>query len=86
MSSTTSPGLAGSLLTRSCTFLPTISAARSSSVTGGVRAPTTWPRRSTVMVSAIAWTSLSLCEMKMTDVPPSLSWRMMRNSSSVSAG
>ena len=31
----------------------------------GSRWPTTAPRRSTVIVSAIAWTSLSLCEMKM---------------------
>ena len=85
-SSTTSPGRAGCLLTRSCTSLPTIRFARSSSVTGGVRWPTVLPRRSTVMVSAIAWTSLSLWEMKMTEVPVPVSWRMIRNSSSVSAG
>ncbi len=36
-SSTTSPGLAASLLTRSCTFRPTISAASSSSVADGGR-------------------------------------------------
>ena len=52
----------------------------------GCAAPTTLPRRSTVIVSAIDWTSLSLCEMKMMDVPPSRSCRTMRNSSSVSAG
>ena len=85
-SRTVPPGFAGVLLTRSCTFLPTMSDARSSAVASGARSPTTAPRRSTVIVSAIAWTSLSLCEMKMTDVPPSRSWRTMRNSSSVSAG
>src|SRR5579859_1907774 len=85
-SSTTSPGLAGSLLTRSCTFRPTISVASSSSVADGGRWPTTAPRRSTVIVSAMVWTSLSLCEMKTTDVPPSLSCLMIRNKSSVSAG
>ena len=37
-------------------------------------------------MSAIAWTSLSLCEMKTTDVPPSFSRLMMWNRSSVSAG
>ena len=85
-SSTTSPGLAGSLLTFSCTFRPTINAASSSSVADGGFSPTTAPRRSTVIVSAMAWTSLSLCEMKTMDVPPSLSCLMMRNRSSVSAG
>ena len=85
-SSTTSPGLAASLLTTSCTFRPTIIAASSSSVADGGFSPTTAPRRSTVIVSAMAWTSLSLCEMKTMDVPPSLSCLMMRNRSSVSAG
>jgi hypothetical protein len=85
-SSTTSPGVAASLLTRSWTFRPTMRAASSSSVADGGRSPTTAPRRSTVIVSAMAWTSLSLCEMKTTDVPPSLSCRMIRNKSSVSAG
>ena len=85
-SSTTSPGLAACLLTRSCTFRPTISAASSSSVADGGFSPTTAPRRSTVIVSAMAWTSLSLCEMKTMDLPPSFSCLMIRNRSSVSAG
>ena len=38
------------------------------------------------MMSAIAWTSLSLCEMKMIDRPPARSSRMIRNRSSVSPG
>ncbi len=84
--STGSPGRAGDLLTRSCTSRPTISAARSSAVAVGARSPTTAPRRSTVIVSAIDWTSRSLWEMKMTEVPAPVSWRTMRNSSSVSAG
>ena len=50
------------------------------------RSPTTAPRRSTVIVSAMAWTSLSLCEMNTTDVPPAVSCRMIRNRSSVSSG
>src|SRR6202050_340795 len=85
-SRTTSPGLAACLLTRSCTSRPTMSRARSSSVLVGGRSPTTLPRRRTVIVSAMAWTSLSLCEMKTMDVPPSLSCLMIRNRSSVSAG
>ncbi len=52
----------------------------------GGRSPTTFPRLMTVIVSAIAWTSLSLCEMKMIDRPPSRSSRMIRNRSSVSPG
>ena len=71
-SSTTSPGLAGVLLTRSCTARPTISAASSASVAVGGRSPTTLPRRMTVIVSAIACTSLSLCEMNTIDRPPAL--------------
>ncbi len=63
-----------------------MSAASSASLAVGGRSPTTWPRRMTVMVSAIAWTSLSLCEMKTMDRPPARSSRMIRNSSSVSPG
>ena len=85
-SSTTSPGLAGSLLTRSWTDRPTINDASSVVVVVGGRSPTTFPRLMTVMVSAIALTSLSLCEMKMIDRPPSRSSRMIRNRSSVSPG
>ena len=85
-SSTTSPGRAGSFWTFSSTGRPTIRAASSASVAVGGRSPTTAPRRMTVIVSAIAWTSLSLCEMKMIDVPPAFSSRMTRNRSSVSLG
>ena len=85
-SSTTSPGRAASLLTRSWTDRPTISAASSAPLVVGGRSPTTFPRRMTVMLSAIAWTSLSLCEMKMIDRPPARSSRMIRNRSSVSPG
>src|SRR6185437_5994676 len=85
-SSTTAPGLAASLLTLSWTFRPTIIAASSSSLADGDFWPTTAPRRSTVIVSAISWTSLSLCEMKTIEVPPSFSCLMMRNRSSASAG
>jgi len=74
------------LLTFSCTFRPTIIAASSSSEADGDFWPTTAPRRSTVIVSAISWTSLSLWEMNTTEVPPSLSCLMMRNRSWASAG
>src|SRR5579863_2445303 len=85
-SSTTSPGLAAVLLTRSCTDRPTIRAASSASLVLGGRSPTTSPRRMTVIVSAISWTSLSLCEMKMMDRPSARSSRMIRNRSCVSCG
>ena len=85
-SSRTSPGLAGGLVTRSCTDRPTISEASSASLAVGGRWPTTWPRRMTVMTSAISWTSLSLCEMNTRDRPPARRSRMIRNSSSVSPG
>ena len=52
--------------TTSCTLRPTISAARSSSsVSDGMRSPTTLPRRMTVIRSAISRTSYSLWLMKM---------------------
>ena len=85
-SSTTSPGLAASLLTRSSTARPTMSAASSASVAVGGRSPTTRPRRITVIRSAMACTSLSLCEMNTMDRPPERSSRMIRNRSSVSPG
>ncbi len=82
----TRPGLAAVLDTRSWTERPTISAASSSSLVSGGRSPTTRPRRKTVIVSAIACTSLSLCEMKTMARPLSRSSRMIRNRSSVSPG
>ena len=74
------------MLTRSWTDRPTISEASSASLAVGGHSPTTAPRRITVIVSAIAWTSFSLCEMKTMDRPPARRSRMMRNSSSVSPG
>ncbi len=85
-SSMTSAGLAVSLLTRSWTARPTMRAASSASLVVGGRSATTLPRRSTVMLSAMAWTSRSLCEMKTIDRPLSRSWRMIWNKSSVSPG
>ena len=85
-SSRTSPGLASPLLTRSCTARPTISAASSASLVARRALADHLPRRITVIRSAIAWTSLSLCEMNTIDLPPSRSSRMIRNRSSVSCG
>ena len=82
----TRPGLAAVLDTRSWTERPTMSAASSSSLVSGGRSPTTRPRRRIVIVSAIACTSLSLCEMKTMARPLSRSSRMIRNRSSVSPG
>ena len=82
-----SPGRAGSLSISSCTDRPTISEA--SSGIGVVRrtsVPTTLPRRRTVIVSATAWTSLSLCVMKTMEVPPARSARTISSSSSISCG
>ena len=79
-------GWPASLLTRSCTDRPTMSAASSASLALGGRSPTTLPRRMTVMRSAISWTSLSLCEMKTMDRPSARRSRMIRNRSSVSPG
>ena len=74
--------------TVSWTSRPTISSARSSSfVSDGMREPTTFPRRMTVMRSAISRTSYSLWLMKMTDVPSSfVSWRRTAKISRVSCG
>ena len=69
-SSTTSVGLAGGLSTRRSTSRPTIMRARLSSV---APSPGTvsifFPRRRTVMRSAISSTSFSLWLMKMIDIP-----------------
>ena len=80
------PGCAGSLCTVSSTARPTMSEASSSSVAVGGGAPTTLPRRMTVIRSAISCTSFSLWLMKMIDFPDAFSSRMMRNSSLVSPG
>ena len=84
--SRTSPGRAASLLTLSCTLRPTMSEASSASVHSGPRSPTTLPCRITVILSAMAWTSLSLCEMKTMERPSARRSRMMRKRSSVSPG
>ncbi len=78
--------MAGSLSTFSLTARPTIIAASSSSLASGVAEPTTLPRRITVIWSAIALTSLSLCVMNTIDLPAALSVRMTASSSSVSCG
>ncbi len=69
------------------TFRPTIIAASSLRfVSAGFAAPTTFPRRRTVMVSATSRTSLSLCVMKMIEVPALARDRMISKSSSSSCG
>ncbi len=87
ISSTGAPGIAGSLATSRATVRPTIISASDSCVaSAGVVDPTTRPRRSTVIRSEISRTSLSLWVMKMIEVPPACSERMISNSSSVSWG
>ena len=82
-----SPGTAAALVRPpGDTERPTISEASSVSVDVGSALPTTLPRRMTVIRSATARTSRSLCVMKTIDVPDSLSWRMIAISSSVSCG
>ena len=69
-----SSGVAAALSTVSLTARPTISSASSVSlVASGVAVATTLPRRTTVIRSAMAITSLSLCVMKTMDVPLSRS-------------
>jgi hypothetical protein len=84
--STVRPGSAGVLVTSRLTSRPTISAASSSSLVSGVATPTVRPRRITVIRSAMALTSRSLCVMKTIDLPVSASPRMTVSSSSVSCG
>jgi len=52
----------------------------------GSSSATTLPRRITVILSATAWTSLSLCEMNRMDVPDAARFRMIWSSSVISAG
>ena len=90
MADTDSIGPAGWLSPRSTvswTSRPTISSARSSSsVSEGMRLPTTFPRRMTVMRSAISSTSYSLWLMKMMLVPSAVSLRSTVKISLVSWG
>ena len=81
-----SPGTAAVRATPRSTERPTMSEASSVSGDVGSALPTTLPRRMTVIRSATARTSRSLCVMKTIDVPDSLSWRMIAISSSVSCG
>ncbi len=81
-SSTGSPGVCSGLSTRSSTSRPTISVARLRSVAPSVGTVSIFlPRRRTVTRSAMSSTSLSLCEMKTTDVPPAVSVRSTLNRS-----
>ena len=85
--STTSPGWLSPRSTVSCTSRPTISSARSSSsVSAGMRSPTTLPRRMTVIRSAISSTSYSLWLMKMMLCPSRASRRRTAKISFVSCG
>ena len=63
-----------------------MSEASSAFVAVGAASPTTLPSRMTVMRSATARTSRSLCVMKTIEVPSSRSCRMIAISSSVSCG
>ena len=81
-SSTGSPGVCSGLSTRSSTSRPTISVARLRSVAPSVGTVSILlPRRRTVTRSAMSSTSLSLCEMKTTDVPAAVSVRSTLNRS-----
>ncbi len=67
--------------------LPTISSASLREVTSAGRTEATVvPRRTTVISSAMARTSSSLCEMKISVWPCALSWRRFSNSASTSCG
>ena len=73
--------------TRSSTSRPTISPASERSVAPSVGTVSIFsPRRRTVTRSAMSSTSLSLCEMKTTDVPCSVSVRRTSNRSCASCG
>ncbi len=81
-SSTASPGSCSVLATDSSTSRPTISRARLRSVAPSVGTVSIFlPRRSTVTWSETSSTSLSLCEMKMIEVPSAASVRSTRKRS-----
>src|SRR2546423_1381643 len=81
------PGFAGFLSTRSKTGRPTIIRARSEGVASfGDVVATTWPRRITVMASAISITSASLWVMKITALPSEISARTTSKSPRISCG
>ena len=82
-----SPGSAGFLSTRRSTSRPTMSLASPSSVAPALGTVSmVFPRRSTVMRSAMASTSPSLWVMKMIDLPSACSERTIVNSSPASCG
>ena len=80
-----SPALRSAFSTRSSTSRPTINRASERSVAPSVGTVSIRsPRRRTVTRSAISSTSLSLCEMKTTDVPAAVSVRSTPNRSCAS--
>ena len=85
-SRTGAPGLCGPFLTWRLTDRPTIFEASSSSLSVGSPVPTILPRRMTVILSATARTSLSLCEIKRMDFPEAAKPFMILIRDSISCG